>query len=111
SPTISPSKTTPPLQSPSILAMSQTTPTLSSQGSASAVLLTPAAALVSNSLLDSAKGRIKDLMAAIPDSGTPEESDIEDWGKRFHKLMVCSHTRFYAAVFFTLQRHNKPHYR
>jgi hypothetical protein len=71
--------------------MSQATPTLSSQDSAPAATPTGtvAAALVSKSLLGSAKERLKDLMASIPSDGTLEESDIELWGKQFVGLLVC----------------------
>jgi hypothetical protein len=58
--------------------MSQSSTTLPSQAPVSAAV----------TLLASAKERIKDLMACLPDGGVAEEADVETWGKRFAGLLV-----------------------
>jgi hypothetical protein len=74
------------------LAMSQpsiTSPSQASASTAAALAVTPAAALVSKTLLTSAKDRMKDLMTRLPDSGVARESDVEAWGRSFVDLLVC----------------------
>jgi hypothetical protein len=71
--------------------MSQSSTTLPSQApvsTAATLAATPAAALVSRTLLASATERIKDLMACLPDGSVAEEADVETWGKRFAGLLV-----------------------
>jgi hypothetical protein len=71
--------------------MSQSSTTLPSQApvsTAATLAATPAAALVSRTLLTSAKERMKELMACIPEGGVEELSDVVDWGKRFADLLV-----------------------